>query len=80
MIKTNKWHPDTCGCQILFEWDSDVEPDDREHSPIETFNGESTVRCNVHKDLSDISELYAVVKAENMAKNISSNQLVNVVQ
>lgn len=63
MINQTKWKPDTCDCELIFEWDSKVIEDERIHTAI---SGEP---CVIHADLVDPVELHNTLLKENQGKN-----------
>lgn len=63
MIRTTRWHPDTCGCVVEYEWD-DAEPDDaRTHRPSKVVQ-----QCASHAGLTH-AQVHAAVLDENPRKN-----------
>lgn len=62
MKKITRWSPDTCGCVIDYEWDTDVPAEERVHTTVHT------VQCEHHKGVSH-KECHAFVLAENQKKN-----------
>lgn len=63
MIKTTIWRPDTCGCEIHYEW-NDTDPQaSRIHTAVA-----STKVCDVHKGMS-VPVHYDTVLRENQGKN-----------
>lgn len=77
MIKQTVWRPDTCGCVLIIEWDSDAPAEDRQHRPVvhaihsETHEVvESARTCEHHaKHGRDHVAHYEAVLAENQFKN-----------
>jgi len=63
MLKTTLWRPDTCGCEIEYQWDTDTTEDSRVHelSRIKT-------KCEHHSGLTD-QQCHDNVKKENLHKN-----------
>ena len=57
-IKRTRWFPDTCSCQIDYEWDDALPPDARIHKPV------SAIACGRHS-----ADPHAMVTAENTNKN-----------
>ena|SRR3990167_434302 len=70
-IKKTTWRPDTCGCKIVYAWDSDAEADKRTH----TFVPEESVECEVHAATPDI---YEAVLGENQGKNQAIAQVLEL--
>ena len=64
MIKTTTWRPDTCDCEVEYDWDTETSEDARVHTPKQ-FNR----RCAPHQALSEQMQWGAVVD-ENRRKNI----------
>ena len=61
--KFTTWHPDTCGCVLVYSWDRDTTEDERVHTP-ETFEG-----CKHHQGL-ELHNGHAMVIEENQRKNL----------
>lgn len=82
MIKTNIWRPDTCGCQIIYQWDSDLPDDQRVHTPIPggiDSNGKPIlpIICDLHSELStDHVKHHDIVVSENQMKNVIVNKFL----
>ena len=68
-IKRNLWKPDTCDCEIEYEWDDSVTEASRVHTPV------SIKRCSVHNDISVLADSYNTLLSENTRKNIVSGLL-----
>lgn len=64
MIKTTRWKPDTCGCEIEYSWDDSVSEDKRAHT-VSKVNK----TCPDHANLADNPTKYAKVLEENQTKN-----------
>ncbi len=64
MIKTTTWSPDTCGCRIEYDWDTEVAQDSRTHT-LKQF----VKRCPAHSTGTEVVA-YAAVTDENTRKNI----------
>lgn len=63
-LKTTRWKPDTCGCVIEYEWDSESPESVRVHSVSSVKN-----KCKWHlNDTNDIA-CYEKVLNENKTKN-----------
>lgn len=76
MITKNLWRPDTCGCEVEYEWDTEVAPDDREYTVVRSE------LCTIHKDLglsADTNEHYVAIKEENTRKNIVFKHIVETI-
>ena len=66
-IKTTEWSPDTCDCQIDYEWDDSL-PQEQITYNIK-FLGKS---CNAHKNLLPNAPVtYSCILDENQKKNKS---------
>lgn len=63
MLKTTTWKPDTCECEIEYEWDDSVPQEQRTHT-IKKVNK----MCIHHQGKPD-NECFEVVKDENTTKN-----------
>lgn len=57
-VKRTRWHPDTCGCVIDYEWDGDLAEDARVHTVV------SHLPCPAHAEAE-----HEVVTEENQQKN-----------
>lgn len=64
MIKTTTWSPDTCGCKIEYDWDTEVPQASRKHT-LKRF----VKRCPAHATGAE-ADAYAAVTDENTRKNI----------
>lgn len=64
MIKTTTWSPDTCGCEIEYDWDTEMPQASRTHT-LKQINK----RCPAHAAGTEADE-YAAVVDENTRKNI----------
>lgn len=51
MIKHTTWRPDTCGCEVTLEWDSDADLETRMHTPVRVLP------CPAHDDGSPTEEV-----------------------
>jgi hypothetical protein len=63
------WRPDTCGCEIVYEWDRDLPAEERVHSAV------SNTKCKVHESIEDVVDHYESVKDENVTKNRVVNKI-----
>lgn len=61
--QTTRWRPDTCGCVITYDWDSDL-PNDQIVFTVNTVEQ----ACPEHKGLSD-QEVFDSITKENTSKN-----------
>lgn len=69
MKKPNRWRPDTCGCEIEFEWDTDDDPKSRVHTIL------SHQPCEAHKaqDAVGLSLEEHAAHLDNTKKNKAVN-------
>ena len=67
MLHANIWSPDTCGCQIEFEFDDELPAETRTHTAKRIIK-----KCEVHStsDIMDRHDHYDTVLKENQTKNI----------
>ena len=63
MLRTTKWRPDTCGCEIEYEWDDSISDDQRVHSVKNILHP-----CKAHKNLDSVTH-YNTILEENTEKN-----------
>jgi len=70
MIKTTKWSPDTCGCSISYQWDSEVPEAERVHTPVES------VKCEFHKNHPDVKSHFGAIEEENGRKNVAIAEIL----
>lgn len=68
MIKTTIWRPDTCECEIEYEWDTSSSEDQRMHFL------KKMKRCNHHDEQDSVA--FEKVKDENKRKNRFISELV----
>ena len=62
-IRLTGWRPDTCGCDVVYQWDNDLPPGQR------VFTVHSVRRrCAAHSGLSDSALLTALLD-QNRRKN-----------
>lgn len=62
MIRKMMWQPDTCGCQLVLEYDSEEDDATRVYKPVA-----GTKLCAAHQ--GDPAQMGDVVFAENRRKN-----------
>lgn len=62
MITTTTWRPDTCGCTLTYNYDT-------EHPEKDIYNYQVIEKCEHHADISD-ADLPAQIKSENTSKNL----------
>lgn len=73
MLKTTKWRPDTCGCEIEYQWDDSVAQEERTHV-VSTI----TKNCPIHDPIPTKGEHYNVVLEENQRKNKVYGKLLDL--
>lgn len=71
MLQKTLWSPDTCGCQIEYEWDDSVSQEDRTHSVSNIVKA-----CSIHNHHAEKENHYADVLNENTSKNKAISLLV----
>lgn len=72
MIKKTLWKPDTCECEIEYEWDDTQKEDVRIHLASRVIKA-----CEIHKALADkITDHFSVVLEENQRKNKFLAQII----
>lgn len=78
MKHINTWKPDTCGCEIHYEWD-DAAPG--VVTPVGDFTGSDgvtrqTKKCAAHAGIETHGELHEHIGKENRSKNMMLKHLV----
>ena len=68
-MKTTRWSPDTCNCQIEIEWDETVLAENRTHTM------KTILRCDEHIAKPN-QEAFTDVMAENQSKNKAIGLLI----
>ena len=63
-IQITRWSPDTCGCQIDYQWDDTVPQDERVHTVSNIVKA-----CPIHAGQLSKESHYAEVVNENQSKN-----------
>lgn len=72
-IQKTKWKPDTCGCEIVYEWDDTVPQEERTHTLF------SVSKCPHHQ--GDINATaYQKVLDENQSKNQAVGLIINNIE
>lgn len=66
---TTTWRPDTCGCELDYEWERGSNEDTRIHTPV------GFKACIGHNHHTDPHQHYAQVLEENQRKNKVVNLL-----
>lgn len=75
VIKVTTWSPDTCGCVLQYDWDTDEIVDETHDRTIIAVN--IVNRCAIHQLVPlDINELFPIVHEENTRKNLSLTELL----
>ena len=72
MIHKNIWKPDTCKCQIEYQWDDLVDVKDRVHTVSKIIYA-----CPVHQGNTK-EECYDTVLDENQRKNILHGEILKI--
>jgi hypothetical protein len=72
-IRETTWRPDTCGCEIVYQWDDSVAEAQRTHE----VSG-ITKRCAAHASHDDQNGFTAVID-ENKRKNIAFEEVKKIV-
>lgn len=70
-MKITKWRPDTCDCEIDYQWDDSIDLKDRTHTISKIVKA-----CDHHKNLLIKVEHYNVVVDENTRKNKVFGQIL----
>lgn len=70
-LQKTLWRPDTCGCEIEYQWDDSVPLDQRVHS-VSKINK----ACPVHAHHGNKEAHYADILDENTSKNKAVGLLV----
>ena len=73
MIHKNIWKPDTCDCEIEYEWDDSVLTEQRVHTVSKIIKC-----CDAHKNLTDKVQNYNTVVNENTRKNILYGKILEI--
>jgi len=69
-MNVTRWSPDTCGCIIEYEWDSDLPENERTHNAVHT------IPCELHRGKTH-KELFDHVGEENRRKNVSVSKAMD---
>ncbi len=66
-IRINTWRPATCECVLHYQFDTEDQKENKTLTPLEK-NGfeEATVRCEIHKGITDLNELHEAVRKFNL--------------
>lgn len=65
MLKVTRWSPDTCGCILDYQWDTEIPSDLRTHTFLDPVRV-----CQPHSVMPD-SQVASMVYEENRRKNWS---------
>lgn len=81
MIKITTWKPDTCECEIHYQWDDSVPEDQRVHVPIDSFTDSQgkirqTKKCQ-HHNKHDLHTAHAKILEENQGKNFARQHILD---
>lgn len=68
-MRTCGWRSDTCGCDIIYQWDEDLPVQDRVMTVHTVVH-----RCSSHSGLTDDADLYAHVQDQNRRKNYAFDE------
>lgn len=61
-LKTTRWRPDTCGCEVEYQWDDSVPQDQRTHALSRVVK-----QCANHQGTP--AQVFSAVVDENPRKN-----------
>lgn len=64
MIRKNTWKPDTCDCEIEYEWDDSVPQEQRTHTISNVVKA-----CPAHDTHNNKEDHFKSVLDENQSKN-----------
>ena len=70
MIRRTLWKPDTCPCEIEYEWDDTLPAGQRVHTPVRS------VKCPAHAGAATLAEHHADLLDENPRKNKAEARLL----
>ena len=71
MIRKTLWKPDTCGCEMEFNWDDAVT------DPTPTLS-KAVSKCSLHSKLTN-AKAWAAVNRENVLKNTVYRKILETV-
>ena len=72
VIHTTRWAPDTCGCELEYEWDTDTPEDARVHTfkkVVKACEAHTPVVPKGARAIDASKEVYNAVLEENQRKN-----------
>lgn len=65
MLRTTRWHPDTCKCIFEYTWDDEIPEDNRNHNITKVISV-----CDAHKHLDNEKQNhFDSIVNENKLKN-----------
>lgn len=64
MRKVTTWRPDTCECELEYDWDTESDLASRVHTIVKIINA-----CSAHSVETDMIKHYDLVLDENGRKN-----------
>jgi hypothetical protein len=77
LLVINRWHPDTCQCQLSYMWRKDVSEQERVHHPHT-----SHWKCDLHAHLpciaSGSNDHHEAVLSENQHKNAAVGAVAEI--
>lgn len=73
MIRKTLWKPDTCGCEMEFNWDDAVDTSFRTHTLSRVI-----AKCSFHSKLT-AAKAWAAVNRENVLKNTVYRKILETV-
>jgi hypothetical protein len=71
MIKKTRWRPDTCGCEVEYEWDDSLAQENRVHQASGIIR-----KCSAHQNTSSKEDHFDKVLKENQMKNVVEGRLL----
>jgi len=72
-LKQTVWKPDTCGCEVVLEWDDTQDNANRTHS-LKQFNK----RCAAHDKVNELDDFNAM-HDENKRKNLAFGEVKKII-
>ena len=72
-IKETRWQPDTCGCEIIYSWSTEIPENQRKHDVATVVK-----RCQAHVSHND-QQVFDTVVDENKRKNIAFDEVKKVI-
>jgi hypothetical protein len=65
-IQRTRWRPDTCGCVLVYEWDTALSESQRTHRGAVVEQA-----CAVHASQPNPADHHTAVRLENGSKNVA---------